>query len=170
MGLAVALLILYALRANGHCVRGPRKPVIPSAASLRATATAAVAEFGTEVEVSPRAADAGSPPPSGRPGTAETAEVPTEQCATPTHAELAFEGECLICLVDLCVLEPDDRVVRLSCSHTFHRGCIVRWLSSPTQSGNAPRFQCPLCNHVVNSPLPHATKRAAAVAPAPGGT
>jgi len=173
--LAIALLGLWAGRQNGRCILPKRKPAIPNAASLRATANAAVDEFGTELAIAPRPSPAdrrSSPPPSARPGTAETAETPAApECpTTPSGIDASFEdGECLICLCDLCVLEADDRVVRLACSHTFHRSCIVRWLSSPTQSGNLPRFNCPLCLHVVNRPLPPSVSALAARGAPPAG-
>lgn len=144
VGLFLVGLVAYAAYANGHCRRPPKPVVLPSPESLRATANLAIDEFSTEVELTP-----------SRPSTAETAELP----GTPTSLETAIEfdpQECPICLNDFSEesLSSKERIIRLPCGHIYHRSCIVRWLAQPTQSGNKPKFNCPLCKHVVNEPLP----------------
>lgn len=144
IGVFVVSLVAYAAReTTGACRRRPKVPVTPSAESLRATARAAVAEHATEVEMLTLTL----PPSPERPGTAETAEIP----ATP-GPRFVSHGECAICM-ELFASSP-ERVVRLGCGHLYHRDCIVRWLSSPTQSGLAPFLQCPLCKRVVTEPAP----------------
>ncbi|KAJ4830486.1 hypothetical protein Tsubulata_012807 [Turnera subulata] len=44
------------------------------------------------------------------------------------------DESCSICLEDL---RPSANIVRLPCSHCFHGGCAIAWLSI--------RFSCPLC-------------------------
>ena len=48
---------------------------------------------------------------------------------------------CSICLEDL----DDDQITTLSCGHSFHVLCIIRWFRNPTRSS------CPLCRDDGNA-------------------
>ena len=43
--------------------------------------------------------------------------------------------ECCICLKYFC--ETENKIVRLKCSHIYHRECIFRWLMK--------KRNCPIC-------------------------
>ncbi|KAI4371939.1 hypothetical protein MLD38_010231 [Melastoma candidum] len=60
----------------------------------------------------------------------------------PSPAMKESAGPCSICLEDLCGDQGSD-ATRLSCSHNFHNGCIVRWLCSANTT-------CPLCRCVLS--------------------
>ncbi|KAI9914044.1 hypothetical protein PsorP6_005085 [Peronosclerospora sorghi] len=45
------------------------------------------------------------------------------------------QTECVICLSDY---EKDDTIISLPCGHTFHKGCVLRWIlehNQPTTAG-----------------------------------
>lgn len=48
-------------------------------------------------------------------------------------------SQCLICLDDY---EPEDDLRVLTCKHTFHQGCVDRWLETG-------RNNCPACRTKV---------------------
>lgn len=45
-----------------------------------------------------------------------------------------LESECSICL---CEFEQDEDVMKLTCLHQFHPGCIKQWLEQHST--------CPIC-------------------------
>ncbi|KAI3664905.1 hypothetical protein L6452_43517 [Arctium lappa] len=47
--------------------------------------------------------------------------------------------ECSVCL---SVLEDGDEIRRLKCKHTFHKGCVDKWLEQD-------RATCPICRRLV---------------------
>ncbi|KAI3824456.1 hypothetical protein L1987_05916 [Smallanthus sonchifolius] len=47
--------------------------------------------------------------------------------------------ECSVCL---SVLEDGDEIRRLKCEHTFHKGCVDKWLEQD-------RATCPICRRLV---------------------
>eukprot|EP00035_Acanthoeca_spectabilis_P010399 m.184260 g.184260 ORF g.184260 m.184260 type:complete len:249 (-) comp15008_c0_seq3:249-995(-) len=55
-----------------------------------------------------------------------------------TPGELADNVSCTICLIDF---KDTDRVLKLECSHLYHRECLVPWLTQ--------QATCPLCRHRV---------------------
>ncbi len=61
-----------------------------------------------------------------------------------THRCTGTGASCAICLADHV---EGETLATLACSHTFHRACVVRWLSAnPT---------CPLCkSHALCGPEP----------------
>jgi hypothetical protein len=52
----------------------------------------------------------------------------------------AQSDECSICLIQF---DQSDDVVELSCKHTFHRSCVLRWFREKTD--------CPVCRQSARS-------------------
>mmetsp|Transcript_3323 Transcript_3323/g.8186 ORF Transcript_3323/g.8186 Transcript_3323/m.8186 type:complete len:223 (-) Transcript_3323:2307-2975(-) len=57
-----------------------------------------------------------------------------------TEEEKSAHVQCTICLGDLATT---DSIVKLECTHLFHRHCVTPWLSRQST--------CPLCRHQLGS-------------------
>jgi hypothetical protein len=80
---------------------------------------------------------------------AQTAEpvLETRKVKATLKTQLYKQGcglqqDCMICLADF---EPEDRVGKLPCNHTFHVDCLKEWVKR--------KNHCPLC-HTENLALP----------------
>lgn len=63
-----------------------------------------------------------------------------DRVRTFSEAELPLISlQCLICLDDY---DPEDELRVLTCKHTFHQGCVDRWLETG-------RNNCPACRTKV---------------------
>jgi len=59
------------------------------------------------------------------------------------------EKECAVCLLDL--EEKYLSVVKLSCCHDFHEGCMVLWVDTCTRKSHP--LTCPMCRQPFESPF-----------------
>lgn len=57
--------------------------------------------------------------------------------------------DCNICLniIDNNT-DNDNNNVKLICNHTFHKGCILKWID--TQRKKKKKSTCPTCRHLIN--------------------
>lgn len=55
---------------------------------------------------------------------------------TVQQSDLEDDDSCVVCLENLDVMVA-EKIVRMRCSHVFHKGCIVEWLKNS--------HVCPLC-------------------------
>ena len=62
------------------------------------------------------------------------------------------EGQCIECPICYETIHPHQQRV-LACSHTFHKACVGRWLSTCTT--------CPMCRAPVPRPAPSVARRPA---------
>ncbi|CAD5328294.1 unnamed protein product [Arabidopsis thaliana] len=59
-------------------------------------------------------------------------------CLIPT------EEECIICLEELSSSGSERRIMKLLCSHSFHKDCILPWLRC--------KRSCPTCRDDIHNP------------------
>jgi hypothetical protein len=73
---------------------------------------------------------------------------------TALHACVTQQHECAICLGSLLPEGPADAtqadsadlvVIRVPCSHWFHRNCLMNWIVSAQASSSSSRNTCPIC-------------------------
>ena len=74
-------------------------------------------------------------------GEKTTHEVTGDSPALP-HS--SFNKECALCLEEF---DDFTMIVRLSCEHAYHKGCIKEWIIDKDE------FRCPLCSETIMSDM-----------------
>jgi hypothetical protein len=65
----------------------------------------------------------------------------------PTEAELAGDGDCVLCKRVMSVVQlHKGGVKQLPCGHCFHLECLGFWTG---QRGNAISHRCPRCRALI---------------------
>lgn len=54
-----------------------------------------------------------------------------------SELNLKLMDECVICLED-----SDIDIIRLKCSHRFHKKCIEQWILQ--------KNECPICSYIIH--------------------
>jgi hypothetical protein len=62
-------------------------------------------------------------------------EITTDEVVTELNLKLM--DECVICLED-----SDIDIIRLKCSHRFHKKCIEQWILQ--------KKECPICSYIIH--------------------
>lgn len=78
--------------------------------------------------------------------------VPATKSSIEALEEVNLETDCcVICLEKLCHEDHQKVLLRMPCSHIYHKTCIVRWLETS--------YLCPTCRYAVPHdrciPMPH---------------
>ena len=60
------------------------------------------------------------------------------------YTQTKLDSECSI-----CIQKDNEKAVKLECGHTFHKGCIDKWVYECTKNINR-QARCPLCNYSLN--------------------